>query len=55
MGALRLELVCHACDVVLQDEMKDELVELVSRHAESIHEHLPPWDQVLSRIRMYAR
>ena len=48
---MRLELVCHACDVRLQAETEEELAELGVRHALSIHGHAPPREHVVARIR----
>jgi hypothetical protein len=45
-----LELDCDACDVVLLADADDELVELVTRHAQSIHESAPAREHVLARI-----
>lgn len=45
-----LELVCHACDVTLQAETEEDLVELGLQHAHSIHGHRPPRDHVVARV-----
>lgn len=55
MGTSRLELVCHACDVVLGADTEDELVELATEHARSVHGHAPPRDHVLTRIHRHNR
>lgn len=50
-----LDLVCHACDVVLSADNEDELVDLTSKHALSIHGHEPPREHVLARIHLHNR
>ena len=50
-----LELLCHACDVRLQADTEDELVDLGTQHALSMHGHAPSRDRVLSRIRNQNR
>jgi len=47
------EVTCHACDVVLGAESEDELVDLVTQHALSVHGHAPPRDRVVARIRRH--
>ncbi|WP_146844887.1 DUF1059 domain-containing protein [Cellulomonas terrae] len=48
-----LELTCHACDVVLSAESEDELVDLATAHALSVHGHTPPRDNIVTRIRRH--
>ena len=48
-----LELVCHACDVALQADTADDLADLASKHALSIHGHEPPREHVLARIHLH--
>ena len=55
MGAQPLELVCHACDVVLSAGADDDLVGLAIKHALSIHGHEPPREHVLARIHLHSR
>lgn len=55
MGAPPLELVCHACDVVLCAGTVDDLVDLAIKHALSIHGHEPPREHVLARIHLHNR
>ena len=50
-----VELTCHACDVVLQAETEDELVELGIQHALSIHGHEPSREHVIARVRHHNR
>lgn len=50
-----LELTCHACDVILQAETEQDLIDLGQQHARSMHGHEPPRDQVLARIRLQNR
>lgn len=55
MRASPLELVCHACDVVLSADNEDGLVDLAIKHALSIHEHEPAREHVLARIHLHNR
>lgn len=48
-----LALTCHACDVVLSAESEDELVDLATEHALSVHGHTPPRENVVTRIRRH--
>ncbi|MER6974503.1 DUF1059 domain-containing protein [Nocardioides sp. NPDC057767] len=50
-----LELACDACDVVLTADTDDELAELATRHARSIHGSTPPRDHVFARIHLQNR
>lgn len=50
---MRLELVCHACDVTLQANTEEKLAELAEQHALSVHGHTPPREHVLARIRQH--
>lgn len=46
-----LELVCHACDVTLDADTEEKLADLAEQHSLSIHEHVPPRELLLARIR----
>ncbi len=50
-----LELTCHACEVVLAAETEDELADLATQHALSIHGHAPPREHVMARIHLHNR
>ncbi|WP_328530703.1 hypothetical protein OG984_06010 [Nocardioides sp. NBC_00368] len=49
---MTFELACDDCDVVLSADTDHDLAELVTRHAQSIHERTPPRDHVLARIHL---
>jgi predicted small metal-binding protein len=51
MREMPLELVCHACDLTIQADSEEAVIDLGVEHVRSVHGRVPAREQIRAKIR----